>query len=63
MKLRSMAALIVSMNPKLQARQMDQPETIVREVLQAFEEGKRVVVPGKLKSGSALSARVCCPET
>jgi short-subunit dehydrogenase len=36
------------MNPKLQASQMDQPETIVCDTLRGFELGKRVVYPGKL---------------
>jgi short-subunit dehydrogenase len=38
-----------NMNPTLSAKQMDQPGTIVREVLMAFEKNKRVVVPGKFK--------------
>ena len=37
-----------NMNPKLQARQMDQPVTVVADTLRAFEKGKRVVYPGKL---------------
>lgn len=37
-----------TMNPKLQAKQMDQPEPVVRDILRAFERGKRVVYPGKL---------------
>jgi uncharacterized protein len=37
-----------SMNPKMKANQMDQPTTIVREILRAFDKGKKVVVPGKL---------------
>lgn len=36
------------MNPRMQAKQMDQPSAIVREILHAFAKGKRVVVPGKL---------------
>ena len=36
------------MNPKLQARQMDQPGPVTAEILRAFERGKRVVYPGKL---------------
>jgi len=36
------------MNPKLQAKQMDQPTTVVRDTLQAFAKGKRVAYPGKL---------------
>lgn len=37
-----------NMNPEMQARQMDQPAPVVREVLRAFERGQRVVYPGKL---------------
>jgi short-subunit dehydrogenase len=37
------------MNPKLSTKQMDQPTTIVRESLRAFEKRKRVVFPGKFK--------------
>lgn len=36
------------MNPKMQAKQMDQPETVVRDILHGFERGKRVVYPGRL---------------
>jgi short-subunit dehydrogenase len=36
------------MNPKLQAKQMDQPGPVVRDILRGFELGKRVVYPGKL---------------
>jgi uncharacterized protein len=36
-----------NMNPKLQARQMDQPATVVRDTLNAFSKGKRVAYPGK----------------
>ena len=36
------------MNPKLQRSQMDQPATVVRDTLRAFEKGKRVAYPGKL---------------
>ena len=36
------------MNPLLQAKQMDHPPAIVREILRAFAMGKRVFVPGKL---------------
>jgi short-subunit dehydrogenase len=36
------------MNPKLQAKQMDQPGPVVSEILRGFERGKRVVYPGKL---------------
>lgn len=32
-------------NPKLQPREMDQPAVIVKEILQAFTKGKRVVIP------------------
>jgi uncharacterized protein len=37
-----------NMNPKMEAKQMDQPATIVREILRAFDKGKKIVVPGKL---------------
>jgi short-subunit dehydrogenase len=37
-----------NMNPKLQATQMDQPATVVRDTLRAFAKGKRVAYPGKL---------------
>jgi short-subunit dehydrogenase len=37
-----------NMNPKLKAEQMDQPGTIVRDTLRAFQKGKRVAYPGKL---------------
>ncbi len=37
-----------NMNPKLQAKQMDQPPAIVSEILRAFAKGKKVVIPGKL---------------
>jgi uncharacterized protein len=36
------------MNPKQQAKQMDQPGPVVSEILRGFERGKRVVYPGKL---------------
>jgi short-subunit dehydrogenase len=36
------------MNPKLEAGQMDQPDTVVTDTLRAFEKGKRVGYPGKL---------------
>jgi short-subunit dehydrogenase len=36
------------MNPELKARQMDQPGPVVREILRGFEQGKRVIYPGKL---------------
>ena len=48
-----------NMNPKLQARQMDQPAAIVSEILRAFAKGKKVVVPGKLVVRlSTLGARL-----
>ncbi len=37
-----------NMNPKLEAKQMDQPGPVVSEILRGFERGKRVVYPGKL---------------
>jgi short-subunit dehydrogenase len=47
------------MNPKLQAKQMDQPAVIVRQILHAFAKGKRVVVPGKFSVRLAtLGARL-----
>jgi short-subunit dehydrogenase len=36
-----------NMNPKMQAKQMDQPAVIVRQILHAFANRKRVLVPGK----------------
>jgi short-subunit dehydrogenase len=36
-----------TMNPKLQAREMDQPAPVVRDILRGFEQRKRVVYPGK----------------
>jgi short-subunit dehydrogenase len=36
------------MTPKLEAKQMDQPATVVRDTLRAFTQGKRVAYPGKL---------------
>jgi short-subunit dehydrogenase len=36
------------MNPKLRATQMDQPEPVVSDILRGFEQGNRVVYPGKL---------------
>lgn len=36
-----------NMNPKMQAKDMDQPSAIVSEILRAFARGKRVVIPGK----------------
>ena len=37
-----------TMNPKLQATEMDQPAPVVRDILRGFEQRKRVVYPGKL---------------
>ena len=37
-----------NMNPKLQAKDMDQPAPVVDEILRGFERGKTVVYPGKL---------------
>jgi short-subunit dehydrogenase len=37
-----------TLNPKLQAREMDQPAPVVRDILRGFEQRKRVVYPGKL---------------
>jgi len=37
-----------NMNPKLQATQMDQPATVVKDTLRAFAKGKRVAYPGKI---------------
>ena len=37
-----------NMNPMLQRSQMDQPRTVVRDVLRAFAKGKRVAYPGRL---------------
>jgi short-subunit dehydrogenase len=42
-----------TMNPKLEAKQMDQPGPVVVDILRGFELGKRVVYPGKL--GNRLS--------
>jgi short-subunit dehydrogenase len=36
------------MNPKLHAKQMDQSEPVVSDILSGFERGKRVVYPGKM---------------
>ncbi|MBW4038466.1 MAG: SDR family oxidoreductase [Acidobacteria bacterium] len=36
------------MNPRLQAREMDQPAHVVSDILRGFEQRKRVVYPGKL---------------
>ena len=35
------------MNPKLQAKEMDQPAPVVSEILRGFERGNKVVYPGK----------------
>jgi short-subunit dehydrogenase len=35
-------------NPMLKPQQMDQPDVVVRDILRGFEQGKRVVYPGKL---------------
>jgi short-subunit dehydrogenase len=37
-----------NMNPRLQAKQMDQPVPVVNDILRGFELGKKVVYPGKL---------------
>ena len=37
-----------NMHPKLQAKEMDQPATVVKDTLRAFAKGKRVAYPGKL---------------
>ena len=36
------------MRPTLEAREMDQPAPVVRDILRGFEQGRRVVYPGKL---------------
>lgn len=36
------------MNPTLEAKQMDQPTPVVRDILRGFDQGKRVVYPGTL---------------
>jgi uncharacterized protein len=41
-------AFYADKNPALSRTQMDQPKSIVREVLRAFDKGKRLVIPGKL---------------
>jgi short-subunit dehydrogenase len=38
------------MHPSLEAKQMDQPGPVVREILEGFERGQRVVYPGKLSN-------------
>jgi short-subunit dehydrogenase len=39
-----------NMNPTLQRSQMDQPNAVVRDILHAFDQGKRVVYPGKFSN-------------
>ena len=47
-----------NMNPKLQAKQMDQPNPVVSDILRGFERHKRVVYPGKFQNRlSTLGAR------
>jgi short-subunit dehydrogenase len=41
-------AFYADKNPALSRNQMDDPKSIVREVLQAFDKGKRLIIPGKL---------------
>jgi uncharacterized protein len=41
-------AFYADKNPALSRTQMDQPKSIVEEVLRAFDQGKRLVIPGKL---------------
>jgi uncharacterized protein len=41
-------AFYADKKPAIGRNQMDDPESIVREVLRAFDKGKRVVIPGKL---------------
>lgn len=36
------------MKPTFKTSEMDRPEVVVREILAAFEKGKRVVFPGKI---------------
>jgi short-subunit dehydrogenase len=36
------------MNPAIARSQMDNPNSIVREVLRAFDKGERTLIPGKL---------------
>ena len=36
------------MNPKMTAKQMDRAGVVVAEILRAFDQGRRVVIPGKL---------------
>ncbi len=46
------------MNPKLQPTQMDQPGPVVSDILRGFEQGKRVIYPGKLANRlNTLGAR------
>jgi short-subunit dehydrogenase len=46
------------MNPKLQPIQMDQPGPVVSDILRGFEQGKRVIYPGKWANRlSTLGAR------
>jgi uncharacterized protein len=40
-------AFYADMNPAIGRSQMDDPKSIVREVLRAFDKGKRVIIPGK----------------
>jgi uncharacterized protein len=40
-------AFYADMNPAIGRNQMDQPKAIVQEVLRAFDNGKRVIIPGK----------------
>jgi uncharacterized protein len=37
-----------AMNPSMNRDSMDKPATLVKEVLSAFDRGKRLVIPGKL---------------
>ena len=47
-----------NMNPKLQAKQMSQSGPVVSDILRGFEQGKKVVYPGKLANRlSTLGAR------
>lgn len=49
------------MKPSLEAKQMDQPRPVVTEILRAFENGKRVVYPGKITVRlSTWGARLGC---
>ncbi len=48
-----------SMNPKLQAKHMDQPGPVVSDILRGFERGRKIVYPGKLAVRlSPLGARL-----